>query len=68
MNYYIKASSTLNQDAVFYIRQTNIDVGTTSKTAETLADPVELFLGSFASCILKYVERFLSTISMIKNV
>lgn len=58
MEYHIKASSILNQDAVVYIKQSNIDFGTTSKTAETLPNPAELFLGSFASCILKNVERF----------
>ncbi|WP_233885000.1 OsmC family protein [Tenacibaculum piscium] len=58
MNYHIKASSTSNQDAIVHIKQTNIDFGTTSKSAETLPNPAELFLGSFASCILKNVERF----------
>lgn len=58
MDYHIKASSISNQDAVIHIKQSNIDFGTTSKTAETLPNPAELFLGSFASCILKNVERF----------
>lgn len=58
MNYHIKASSISNQDAVVHIKQSNIDFGTTSKPAETLPNPAELFLGSFASCILKNVERF----------
>lgn len=58
MNYHIKASSISNRDAVIHIKQSNIDFGTTSKTAETLPNPAELFLGSFASCILKNVERF----------
>ena len=58
MNYHIKASSISNQDAVIHIKQSNIDFGTTSKTAETLPNPAELFLGSFASCILKNVARF----------
>ncbi|MCJ7757411.1 MAG: OsmC family protein [Gillisia sp.] len=58
MNYHIKASSISNQDAVVHIKQSNIDFGTTSKTAETLPNPAELFLGSFAACILKNVERF----------
>ncbi|WP_341214579.1 OsmC family protein [uncultured Wocania sp.] len=58
MNYNIKASSISNQDGVVHIKQSNIDFGTTSKTAEILPNPVELFLGSFASCILKNVERF----------
>lgn len=58
MNYYIKALSISNQDAVVHIKQSNIDFGTTLKTSETLPNPAELFLGSFASCILKNVERF----------
>lgn len=58
MDYHIKASSVSNQDAVIHIKQSNIDFGTTSKTAETLPNPAELFLGSFASCILKNVERY----------
>ena len=58
MKYHIKASSISNQDAVIKIKKSSIDFGTTSKTAETLPNPAELFLGSFASCILKNVERF----------
>jgi len=58
MNYHIKASSISNLDAVIHIKQSNIDFGTTSKTAETLPNPAELFLGPFAACILKNVERF----------
>ena len=58
MNYQIKATSISKQDAVVHIKQSNIDFGTTSKTAEILPNPAELFLGSFASCILKNVERF----------
>ena len=58
MEYHIKASSISNQDAVVHVKQSNIGFGTTSKSAETLPNPAELFLGSFASCILKNVERF----------
>ena len=58
MNYHIKSSSISNQDAVVHIKQSNIDFGTTSKSAEILPNPAQLFLGSFASCILKNVERF----------
>jgi len=58
MNYQIKASSASNKDAVIHIKQSNINFGTTSKTAETLPNPAELFLGSFAACMLKNVERF----------
>jgi uncharacterized OsmC-like protein len=59
MKYQIKASSTSNQDAVIYIKQSNIDFGTTSETSETLPNPSELFLGAFGACMLKNVERFL---------
>lgn len=58
MNYHIKATSVWNADALIHIKQSNIDFGTTTKTAESLPNPAELFLGSFASCILKNVERF----------
>ncbi|PIQ48151.1 MAG: osmotically inducible protein C [Cytophagales bacterium CG12_big_fil_rev_8_21_14_0_65_40_12] len=58
MNYHIKASSISNEDAVIHIKQSNIAFGTTSVTAETLPNPAELFLGSFAACMLKNVERF----------
>lgn len=60
MKYQIEASSISNQDAVVHIKQSNIDFGTTPKSAETLPNPAELFLGSFASCMLKNVERFSS--------
>lgn len=58
MNYHIKASSISNQDASIHIKQSNIDFGTTSKSAETLPNPAELFLSSFAACMLKNVEHF----------
>ena len=58
MDYQIKASSISNKDAVVHIKQSNLDFGTSSKTAETLPNPAELFLSSFAACILKNVERF----------
>lgn len=58
MDYQIKASSVSNRDAEIYIKQSNIDFGTTVKTSEILPNPAELFLGSFAACMLKNVERF----------
>jgi uncharacterized OsmC-like protein len=58
MNYHIKASTISNKDAVIHIKESNINFGTTSKTAEVLPNPAELFLGSFAACMLKNVERF----------
>ena len=58
MGYQIKASSIANKDAVIHVKESNIAFGTTPKTANTLPNPAELFLGSFASCMLKNVERF----------
>lgn len=58
MNYQIKASSIANQDAVIHIKESEINFGTTAQTAEILPNPAELFLGAFASCMLKNVERF----------
>lgn len=58
MNYHIRASSIPKQDAIIHIKQSTIDFGTTSNTAEVLPNPAELFLSSFAACILKNVERF----------
>ncbi|WP_458626136.1 OsmC family protein [Winogradskyella sp. PC D3.3] len=58
MNYQIQASSTSNDDAIVHIKESYIDFGTTSKTTKTLPNPAELFLSSFAACILKNVERF----------
>lgn len=58
MNYHIKASSKYNNDAEIHIKQSDIDFGTTAKTSEVLPNPAELFLGSFAACMLKNVERF----------
>lgn len=58
MVYTIKAASKAGNDALIYAKQSEIGFGTTEMTAETLPNPAELFLGSFAACILKNVERF----------
>ncbi|WP_299317448.1 hypothetical protein [uncultured Maribacter sp.] len=58
MNYKINAISDFNNDGEIHIKESNIVFGTTSKTSESLPNPAELFLGSFASCMLKNVERF----------
>lgn len=58
MNYSIKATSIAGSDASIKIKQTEIIFGTIEATAESLPNPTELFLGAFASCILKNVERF----------
>lgn len=58
MSYRIEASSTYHSDAVIHIKESNIDFGTTTETSEVLPNPAEVFLGSFAACMLKNVERF----------
>lgn len=58
MNYSIEAVSDANNDAVVHVKESDITFGTTERTTETLPNPAELFLGSFAACILKNVERF----------
>ncbi|WP_158837405.1 OsmC family protein [Polaribacter sp. L3A8] len=58
MNYQIKASSVSNEDAVIHIKESKVKFGTTLKMAKSLPNPAELFLASFAACMLKNVERF----------
>lgn len=58
MNYTIKASSVAKHDAIVHVKESSIDFGTTAETSDTLPNPAELFLSSFAACILKNVERF----------
>lgn len=58
MEYKIEASSLSHKDATLQIKQSDIPFGTTAKSAELLPNPAELFLGAFASCMLKNVERF----------
>ena len=58
MNYSIQAESFAGNEGTLSIKESKIDFGTTPKTAATLPNPAELFLGAFASCILKNVERF----------
>lgn len=60
MKYTIKASSISNKDASMQIKQSEIAFGTTPESSDQLANPAELFLGSFSACILKNVERFSS--------
>lgn len=58
MQYSIKASSISKNSAEIDIKQSEIHFGITPETNETLPSPAELFLGAFASCVLKNVERF----------
>ena len=58
MTYSISANSISKNKGSSIIKQTEINFGTTSDSADTLANPAELFLASFSACILKNVERF----------
>lgn len=58
MNYSIKATSFAGSDATLKIKSSEINFGTTDATSKLLPNPAELFLGAFASCILKNIERF----------
>ncbi|MEP2056884.1 MAG: OsmC family protein [Maribacter litoralis] len=58
MNYKILATSLSQNDATIQVKESIIAFGTTTKTANTLPNPAELFLSSFAACMLKNVERF----------
>ncbi|RMG83161.1 MAG: OsmC family peroxiredoxin [Bacteroidetes bacterium] len=58
MEYQISATALAQKDAKLHIKQSNIAFGTTEKTAGLLPNPAELFLSSFAACVLKNVERF----------
>lgn len=58
MDYSIKATSLPQEDAEIDIKTSKIAFGTTTKTADVLPNPAELFLGSFAACVLKNVARF----------
>jgi uncharacterized OsmC-like protein len=58
MKYSIKANSTSKNNASIKVKQSEIEFGITPESNDTLANPAELFLGSFSACILKNVERF----------
>ena len=58
MEYAISATSVAKHDATLDIKASKVRFGTTEKTATTLPNPAELFLSSFAACVLKNVERF----------
>lgn len=58
MMYSITANSKANSNAQIAFKQTETSFGITPETAETLPSPADLFLGAFAACVLKNVERF----------
>lgn len=58
MEYSISGKSESNNNASIDIKKTHVAFGTTAVSADSLANPAELFLTSFAACTLKNVERF----------
>lgn len=58
MEYITKATSYSKSHASFQVKESDISFGITPSTADTLANPAELFLGSLSACMLKNVERF----------
>lgn len=58
MKYEINALSISGRDAAIKIKESQIDFGTVANSEESLPNPAELFLGAFAACTLKNVERF----------
>ena len=58
MEYQITAKSISGKEGTIFVKQSTIDFGTIQETEGNLPNPAELFLGAFASCILKNVERF----------
>ena len=63
MGYSIKSFSNSKEKGTTNIKESNIQFGITPESSEILASPAELFLSSFAACIIKNVERF----SMLMN-
>jgi len=58
MEYSANAKSISKKNAAIKIKASEIIFGTTSQSEDNLPNPAELFLGAFAACILKNVERF----------
>jgi uncharacterized OsmC-like protein len=56
--YSVKANSFSKNKAAVGIKESEFDFGITPETNDQLASPAELYLGAFAACILKNVERF----------
>ncbi len=56
--YSVKANSVSKNKASVHVKESEFSFGITPEMNELLASPAELFLGSFAACILKNVERF----------
>ncbi len=58
MEYTVSASSKAGSDAHLDLKGGRVAFGIVPEHADDLPNPAELFLGSFAACILKNVERF----------
>lgn len=58
MEYSVRASSESKKAAFISIKKSDFQFGITPESGDTLANPAELFLSSFAACILKNLERF----------
>lgn len=58
MKYQATAFSKAHHNASIKVKETEVPFGITKETNVTLGSPAELFLGAFASCVLKNVERF----------
>ena len=58
MEYFVNAISASKGQASINIKKSEFMFGITPESADSLANPAELFLGSFSACILKNVERF----------
>jgi len=58
MQYSIRAQSTSKEAASITFKETTTSFGITPETANQLPSPADLFLGAFAACVLKNVERF----------
>ncbi len=56
--YSVKSNPFSKNKATVVIRESEFVFGITPETNDQLASPAELYLGAFAACILKYVERF----------
>ncbi len=58
LHYQIKAKSEAGKTAAIQVKESSIAFGTVTASNDTLPNPAELFLGAFAACVLKNVERF----------
>ncbi|GLR16532.1 OsmC family protein [Portibacter lacus] len=60
MKYSVHSTSVAKTKGKTSIKESEIVFGLTSDSADTLANPAEVFLSSLSACILKSLERFSS--------